>query len=89
MTTTTDPTAVLGRRLRQARDRAGITRRLAGKLLGVTAREIEMIERGRTTPSLNTLVTLGHLYRTPFDYLAFGIEPATFDAVEPAEAVRS
>lgn len=62
----------LGRRLRRARDQAGISMALAAQRAGVGRQDIDLLERGRDGVPVETLVTLAQLYDCPLQWLLTG-----------------
>lgn len=56
------PFAEIGRQLRAARDRAGLTQTDVGRLIGVHLVTVSRWESGARAPSLEVLYTLAHLY---------------------------
>jgi transcriptional regulator with XRE-family HTH domain len=89
-----DPTAV-GRRLREARERVGLSQRELA-FPGCSAAYISRIERGERVPSLQVLRQLADRCGVGETHLAWGravridaAVAASFGALEAAEASRS
>ena len=75
----------LGRRLRRARDQAGVSIALAARRLGLSRWDIDLLERGRDSVAVETLVTLAQLYDCPLQWLLTGAADAPS---EGRDAVR-
>ena len=75
-----DPITV-GRRLRRARDQAGMSAGFAARRLGVPRQLIDALERGRDSASLETLVTLAQLYDRHLQWLLTGPSDMESDGV--------
>ena len=85
LTTHIDSPKEVGARLRQARERAGLSqRRLA--FPGCTAAYISRIEAGARVPSLQMIQQLALRLDVSGQWLATGVEPATADPAELVEA---
>lgn len=85
LTTHIDSPKEVGARLRQARERAGLSqRRLA--FPGCTAAYISRIEAGARVPSLQMIQQLALRIDVSGQWLATGVEPATADPAELVEA---
>lgn len=64
----------LGRRLREARERASLTQKRAGDLLGVGGHSpVGQWERGVTLPSQLNLIFCAELYKVSLDWLVWGM----------------
>jgi transcriptional regulator with XRE-family HTH domain len=70
----------LGRRLRRARDRAGISAAVAARRLGWSRQHIDLLERGRDDVSLDTLTTLAQLYNCRLHWLLTGVSDEEAEA---------
>jgi len=70
-----------GRRLRHARDRAGVTLAFAARRSGLSRTEVDLLERGRTSVDLDTLMLLAGLYDCPLGWLLTGTGEPTADSV--------
>jgi tetratricopeptide (TPR) repeat protein len=82
-----DSPSLVGRRLRSAREQAGLTQRELS-FPGCSAAYISRIEAGERTPSLQLLRELGRRLGVSADYLAVGDEAAPgIDEVTEAELV--
>ena len=57
----------VGSRLRQARDDAGLTRKRAEELTGISAKTIEKYERDDTEPSISRVAAMCKAYGLPFE----------------------
>jgi transcriptional regulator with XRE-family HTH domain len=77
MTTELKPT--LGAAIRAARNRAGLTQEELGAQIGKTPESVSNIERGRQTPTIQTLAELARVLAVPISEL--------FDAVGAASAL--
>jgi tetratricopeptide (TPR) repeat protein len=79
-----DNPELVGRRLREARERAGISQRQLA-FSGCTPAYISRIESGGRIPSLQLLRELGRRLGVSADYLATGAEDSGHDALLDAE----
>lgn len=59
----------IGRALKTARQKAGLTQADVARKFAVTPQAVGYWEVGKTSPSLVTLVTLSRLYKIPTDTL--------------------
>jgi transcriptional regulator with XRE-family HTH domain len=75
----------LGERLRELRERRGLSGRAAATYLQISNAHVSDLENGKAKPSLELLVKLADYYHTSADYL-LGLEPAPPPALEPEEA---
>lgn len=99
--TTIDPKE-LGRRLRQAREEAGMSRAQLGERTGISDKVIQKIESGAQDPSVSRLVALCQAVDFPFHEMVGSEEsgrgqdapsqllpdPATAPQTEPVDQVR-
>lgn len=60
----------LGERVRDRREKLGLTQVELGKLVGVGPNQIGGMESGRTTPSFKVFVSLGDVLGVSLDWLA-------------------
>lgn len=60
----------LGERVRDRREKLGLTQAELGKLVGVGPNQIGGMESGRTTPSFKVFVALGDVLGVSLDWLA-------------------
>lgn len=75
----------LGERLRELRERRGLSGRAAATYLKVSNAHVSDLENGKAKPSLELLVRLAEYYHTSADYL-LGLEPPPASAPESPEA---
>lgn len=75
-----DSAAAVGRRLREARERAGLSQRNLS-FDGCTAAYISRVEAGARVPSLQVLRELGQKLGVSAEYLATGAEPDPIEAL--------
>lgn len=59
----------IGKRIKQARETAGITQEQLSSLLGCTPQHVSALERGVKQPSLETLVSIANLLNASSDFL--------------------
>jgi transcriptional regulator with XRE-family HTH domain len=69
----------LGAAIRAARNRAGLTQEELGAQIGKTPETVSNIERGKQTPTIETLAELARILKVPISEL--------FDAVGDANAL--
>lgn len=84
--------ALIGRRLRDARERAGISREEAAEVAEVQTTAIDAWERGRSAPSLVQFRELCGLYGVLACHILLGVSPyglSQEDAKELALAARA
>lgn len=68
---------VIGKRVKAARLRKGLTQKMLADAAGVTSGAIRAIEGGYSEPRTSTLTRFCEILRTPADHILFGIGPAT------------
>jgi tetratricopeptide (TPR) repeat protein len=85
LTTHIDSPREVGARLKQARERAGLSQRQLA-FPGCTAAYISRIEAGARVPSLQMIQELALRVDVAGQWLATGVEPATTDPAELVEA---
>ena len=85
LTTHIDSPKEVGARLKQARERAGLSQRQLA-FPGCTAAYISRIEAGARVPSLQMIQELALRVDVAGQWLATGVEPATTDPAELVEA---
>src|SRR6266550_8186380 len=78
----------VGRRLREARERSGISQRQLS-FPGCSPAYISRVESGQRIPSLQLLRELGRRLAVSADYLATGEEESRWDALVEAEIALS
>ncbi|MBO9542722.1 helix-turn-helix transcriptional regulator [bacterium] len=61
-----------GKRLRKARERAGLTQEVASGLLGMDQTNLSRLELGKQGITLKDAARLADLYRVPYDALVMG-----------------
>ena len=61
--------SALGRRLREVRERAGLTLRTVAARAGVSESLVSQIERSRVSPSVDTLLALADVLEVDLEYL--------------------
>lgn len=59
-------------RIRQLRQRQGLSQEQAACYLGVSNDSLSRVERGRQSCSVEQLASMGHLYGVSMDYLILG-----------------
>lgn len=60
---------MIGERLKQARLAAGITQKVVGLEVGVTASQISQIEKGKKFPSLDVFLKMADLFNVAPEYI--------------------
>lgn len=65
--------AVIGQRLRQGRERAGLSQGALGKLVGVTFQQIQKYETASSRVSAAQLVALAKVLKVPITYFYDGL----------------
>lgn len=58
-----------GDRLREFRDRRGVSQQIVADILGMDRSTYAYYESGKTEPSINTLIMLADFYGVTLDYL--------------------
>lgn len=71
----------LGARIREARERAGLSQAALGEAVGVRAPTVFRWERDQITPELPRIARLAEVLGTSESWLLYGVEPGTH--VEP------
>ena len=61
--------ALIGKRIRAARKKHGLTQKKVCKEMGVPQSNISLYETGENTPSINFLITFSKTYGVSIDYL--------------------
>ncbi|WP_183342692.1 helix-turn-helix domain-containing protein [Conexibacter arvalis] len=69
-----DPRIIIGRNLRAARDRAGLSQGKVSQQSGVDQAQVNRIENGKTHVRTDTLIRLARALRTTPSELLRGIE---------------
>ena len=72
----------LGKRIKQARIRAGITQEYVAEAVGVSRTAVTRWEQGEIEPTLGHLAALAGLLGVTADHL-LGLEPGPADAIPP------
>ncbi|MDU0345649.1 XRE family transcriptional regulator [Microbacterium sp. KSW2-29] len=80
-TTTTEPSASVGARVRDLRQARGISARALAKSLGISPSAVSQIERGVMQPSVSRLIAITDALGVP---LVAAFDPASDRPVEPA-----
>ncbi len=80
-TTTTEPSASVGARIRDLRQARGISARALAKSLGISPSAVSQIERGVMQPSVSRLIAITDALGVP---LVAAFDPASDRPVEPA-----
>lgn len=60
-----------GLRMKELREKKGLTQKQACKLLGVSISSLSTYERNVREPSIETLVRMANLYNTTIDYITY------------------
>ena len=64
-----------GKRLRQARQRAGLSQEVAAGLVGMDQTNLSRLELGKQGITLLDAFKLSELYRVPYDHLVMATSP--------------
>ncbi len=60
---------MIGERLKQERLKAGLTQKVVGLEVGVTASQISQIEKGKKSPSLDVFLKMADLFNVSPEYI--------------------
>lgn len=58
--------------IKEARERAGLTQKMAAKLLGVTEAAVSQWENSKTAPKTDRLIRIASIYGVTVDELLMG-----------------
>lgn len=65
---------MIGQRIRTERERCGMTREVFAEQLGLSASFIADLERGKSAPSAETLISLSYVLEMSTDTILLGME---------------
>jgi len=68
---------VIGTRVRQLRNERGLTLQALADMTGLSASLLSLVERGKTSPSIGTLVAIAHAFDVHMGDLVPGAPPVT------------
>jgi len=79
----------IGKRIRQRREALNITQEELGKVLGVTAQHISVIEQDKRVPSFAFLIKLADSLGVSIDYLVSGKATQGKIVLDPMVAIKA
>jgi transcriptional regulator with XRE-family HTH domain len=77
----------IGRRIREAREASGLTLRAVSSATGLSTSMLSLVERGRTSPSIGTLVSICDALGMPMASLFSGMDDAGAVLIRSEETV--